>query len=214
MKNFDKTIVLSRHLSTAANENNIIMGRKLDPEINKEHEESYRANIKALNGWIGERDKGKISFYSSPALRCVQTLKIAIPLLSYENKPFDIDDRLWETDCGEFSGKSVSQIRKDSPELLDLWVNHPEKMKFPGGESYEDVQTRANAWLRDVMDKDTDIVFAVTHVDVIKMIVFWALKLPISSKRLMVMEPGSVTVLGKRQNEIVLLNSNLFGGLM
>lgn len=212
MKKWDKLVLLSRHLPTMANEKGIIMGRKMDPPINRGWETDYRKNIRWLKKSM-RLNKKDLDFYSSPSLRCQQTIEIAISEIGEKGQNYQIDERLWETDCGSFSGKNAKQIRQDSPELLDMWVKHPEKMKFPGGESYNEVQLRTLNWLKETLKKEARMIFVVTHVDVIKMAVFGAVNIPISSKRLITIDPGSITVLGIRGNETVLLNSNLFGGV-
>ena len=213
MKKWDKLIFLCRHLPTLENETGIIMGRLIDPSINWDEENNFRKNIKQFAKFT-DIERSTTDFFSSPALRCQQTLKIALSELGFNDLKYKVDKRLWETDCGSFSGKNAKQLRIENAKLLDLWVEHPDEMKFPGGESYSDVQLRTLKWLKEALKKEARIVFVVTHVDVIKMAIFSAVNISISSKRLVTIDPGSITVLGVRGDETVLLNSNLFGGVM
>ncbi|MEK7497664.1 MAG: histidine phosphatase family protein [Patescibacteria group bacterium] len=65
--------------------------------------------------------------------------------------------------------------------------------QFPGGESYKDVQKRAWSAVCEILKQThQETIVICTHVDVIKMIIFKAGNIPISSKPFFVVDSGSI----------------------
>jgi broad specificity phosphatase PhoE len=57
-----------------------------------------------------------------------------------------------DVDYGEWSGKTVEEVRRNWPREFELWVKRPGELVFPGGESLKEVCQRVNEgllWLRD-----------------------------------------------------------------
>lgn len=211
MPETNKYILLARHLPTSANEAGLIMGRVMDLPVKSGVDEAYKNNLQKLKPLF----KGKtVRFYSSPALRCRQTCEIAISQLMDDPHDSIVDERLNETDCGEFSGKTAKQLRQNYSQLVDTWMWHPQDMVFPQGESYKQVQARALLWLNEVLKENADVIFTVSHVDVIKMLIFGILAVPISHKRRIRIDTGTVTIFSQKEEEVVLVAVNLFGKLM
>lgn len=210
----NKYIVLARHLATRANAEGVVMGRKLDLpiELNSTVEQEYKNHMSSLRQLLRMGSK-QVLFYSSPALRCKQTLELVMPVLVDDAHEYGVDERLQETDCGDFSGKTGEKLREDYPDLVDTWMWRPGEMIFPGGESYMQVQARAWLWLDEVLRGSEDVTFAVTHVDVIKMLLFKVLGVSISNKRLVDIGTGSVTIFSQRGEGVVVEALNLFGKL-
>ena len=73
---------------------------------------------------------------SSPRTRAVETAR-ALGL------PVATDERLRELDFGEFEGRTYDEIAQSEPELYRRWMETPTQVRFPGGECYADLQTRA-----------------------------------------------------------------------
>lgn len=203
-------IFLLRHLKTQANENNLIMGRAIDPPVLPQTIKAFSAYMRVL------RKKFPVlmdaQFFSSPTLRCTQTLEYAMKEINGTTQPYHTDERLNETDLGKFAGLTTKQIREQYPDLIDTWMRHPEHMTFPEGESYVDVSQRAWEWFTSVLTLPKNAIVAVTHVDIIKMILFKNLEIPIANKRLISVDTGSVTIFRKRGPEVVLIGTNLSSG--
>ena len=71
-----------------------------------------------------------------------------------------------------FLAIDLPDLYKQYPQLIDTWVKHPDKIIFPDGESYNDVQKRAWEWFESMLTLPQKAIVAVTHVDIIKMILF------------------------------------------
>jgi len=86
--------------------------------------------------------------YSSPLQRAMTTAQIVARRfgLEVEKLPGVID-----IDYGEWQGLSLAEVAKRDITLRNLWLESPEKVKFPGGESLAEVRSRATAAIDDVV---------------------------------------------------------------
>ncbi len=80
--------------------------------------------------------------YTSPRTRALETAK---PLAAARGVPLEVDERLREIDFGSFEGRTYEEIERTDPELFRAWMETPTSVRFPGGESYADVRSRALA---------------------------------------------------------------------
>lgn len=103
--------------------------------------------------------------YSSPFERCLET---AEALAAGRGLDVGILPDLGEVDYGEWTGRTFKALRRTA-----LWrrVNQlPSSVRFPGGESLEEVRDRGVRALEAIADKHRrGVVAAVTHGDVIRL---------------------------------------------
>jgi broad specificity phosphatase PhoE len=62
----------------------------------------------------------------------------------------ETDDRLRELDFGRFEGRTYEEIERDHPALYARWMQAPTTVRFPGGESYADLQARVTPALDEI----------------------------------------------------------------
>jgi phosphoserine phosphatase len=96
-----------------------------------------QAQARALAGAL--RDTGIRRIISSPLARCVQT---ALPLSSFTGVPIETEPLLLEIAHGTWEGRYRDEIARNEPVLYYEWREHPERVRFVGGESLEDVAKR------------------------------------------------------------------------
>ena len=128
--------------------------------------------------WIAARWKPS-AIYASPLRRCIATAasvaracKGAVKILDYLN---DIAYGTWQW-------RTPDEIRERSPELLERWYASPQLVRFPGGESLQDVAVRAGDALRFALDYHTGETIAfVTHDTVIRVMLCACLGLPLDA---------------------------------
>jgi broad specificity phosphatase PhoE len=122
--------------------------------------------------------------YSSPLGRALETARIiAEPHgLSVISEPGLID-----LDYGSWQGLSHQQVRERFPDLYQVWLTAPHKVRFPNGESLDDVSSRSLDTVKRLaaVHRDHNVV-AVTHRVVIKLLIcailglgssgFWAIR--------------------------------------
>ncbi len=134
-------IILTRHGETDWNTAEIFRGRA-DVDLNE-------TGLKQAE-LLGEYLSGeKIDFvYSSPLKRAVQTAEaIAQP------HTLDVNtvQNLIDFDYGEWQGLAHREVRDKYPELYQDWLDTPEQVRIPGGESLEDVRSRAMPFVEDAV---------------------------------------------------------------
>jgi len=142
-------IILIRHGRTAWNEGDgeRLRGRS-EIELNEEGVAQARATSQKLSEW-------EISaVYSSPLRRAMMTAQIiAEPLkLRVEALPALID-----IDYGKWQGLSLSEAAADNQALYKLWLNKPDQVRFPGGETLEEVGRRAVGGVESVVSRNPDL---------------------------------------------------------
>ena len=146
-------IILARHGETKWNVEEVFRGRT-DIELNQ-------TGIKQAELLAKYLSKHKIdAIYSSPLKRAVKT---AETIAGYHGLDIKVAPGLIDFDCGDWHGLLRQEVQDKYKELYDLWVNHPDKVKIPGGESLNDVGERAISVLDDVIAKHGGTVILVAH---------------------------------------------------
>ena len=152
-------IHLIRHGLTDANERGLYIGRTdlpLSPAGL-----SRLLEMKKAGGYPPAR-----RFFTSPLLRCRQTLEVLYPGCKAEILP-----GLSECDFGEWEGKSVHELKAD--ERFQEWIAG-RRQEIPGGESAQVFQERVTAEFEQLVETlmragDTDAVVC-THGGVVMLL--------------------------------------------
>lgn len=79
---------------------------------------------------------------ASPRRRAQET---AEPLAAARSLDVVTDEDLREIDFGDFEGRRYEEIEAAEPVLYRAWMEAPTTVRFPNGESYDDVCARALA---------------------------------------------------------------------
>lgn len=102
--------------------------------------------------------------YSSPMARCLETAR---PTAEALGLPVVVEEGVVEGDFGEWQGRDLRDLAK-----LPAWKhvqNDPSSFRFPGGESFYEMQHRAISALEHIWQSHPDQVVAVfSHSDVIR----------------------------------------------
>ncbi|HET9095999.1 MAG TPA: histidine phosphatase family protein [Candidatus Baltobacteraceae bacterium] len=96
-----------------------------------------QAQAQALAGALEPKNVERI--ISSPLSRCMQT---AVPLSLKTGVPIEQEPLLLEIAHGTWEGRYRDEIAATEPGLYRTWKEHPEVVKFEGGESLADVLAR------------------------------------------------------------------------
>ncbi len=170
-------IILARHGETEWNVGEIFRGR-IDIELN----ETGLKQAKLLAEYLG---KVKIDvIYSSPLKRALKTAEI---IASYHKLDVDIAPDLTDFNFGKWQSLSHQEVRDKYKKLYTEWINHPDRVKMPAGESLEDVRKRARGVVARVIARYAETVVLVSHRVVNKVLIcallgldnshFWNIKL-------------------------------------
>ncbi|MDA8292176.1 MAG: histidine phosphatase family protein [Actinomycetota bacterium] len=147
--------------------------------------------------------------YSSPLERARETARRVARHLGL---PVSVERGLLECDFGEWTGAQLSALR-----ALDAWEtvqHHPSGFRFPGGESFPEVQARlAGAVERIVSRHPGEVVVAVSHADPIKIAVGDAMGVPLDLVQRTVISPCSVSAVAYAPSGPTVLCVNSTGDL-
>lgn len=127
------TVYLIRHGQTAWNREEVFRGRA-DIPLN----ETGRKEALLTGQYLRGVKVGLV--YSSPLSRAVET---AEAIARHQGKEVQILDGLIDIDFGRWQGVSHEGVRERYGELYRQWKNTPNLVRFPGGESLEEVRERA-----------------------------------------------------------------------
>ena len=154
-------IILARHGETMWNATEIFRGR-IDIELNEtgikqaELLAEYLSNVKID------------AIYSSPLKRALKTAEM---IAGYHKLDIDITLGLIDFNYGKWQGLSHQEVKDKHEELYSEWVNHPERVKMPAGESLTNVRKRAMDVIANVIDKYKETVVLVSHRVVNKILI-------------------------------------------
>lgn len=162
-------LVLVRHAEPADDARGRCYGR-LDVELSAEGHTQSRRLAARLSG------EPVAAVFSSPLLRARAT---AEAIATAHGLPVRVLGELRELDFGELEGRSFAEIQVSRPDLYEQWMRAPTTMRFPGGESYDDLHARvvdAVSLLRAQYDGQR--VIAVAHGGVVRAVLAEALGMP------------------------------------
>jgi probable phosphoglycerate mutase len=145
--------------------------------------------------------------YSSPLARAKET---AAPIARACGLQISVDEGLSECDFGEWTGSKLSKLMK-LPEWQTV-QRAPSTFRFPGGESFTEMQTRMVSTLDRLRGKHPGgTIVCVSHADTIKAAVAHALGTHIDLFQRIVISPASVTAVSWHAGGPVVLAVNSTG---
>ena len=151
--------------------------------------ERGRAEIEAVAARLSGERVGAL--YSSPLQRTRETAEIVAARLGL---PVAVHDDLNELDFGEWTGASFDAIRADP--RWQAWATQRSLASIPGGESMRQVQRRAVEALMEIRQRhQDDTVVLVSHGDVIRSVLVFALGMPLDFYGRIEVGQGSLSTL-------------------
>jgi probable phosphoglycerate mutase len=150
------TLYLARHGETEANKSNRFSGRRDTPLTESGLIQCHRV------GEILKREAGMrppLAFVASPLFRARLTMEIVLSVLGVPEDSYAIEPRIAEIDLGLWDQLTDAEARALDPALYDARAADKWNVRVPGGENYQEVAARAEAWVKSLA-ADT---FAVSH---------------------------------------------------
>ncbi len=125
--------------------------------------------------------------YTSALQRCVVTGTIIANVCGAKAIPLE---GLMDIDYGAWQMRSHDEIKTDAPAAYRLWRASPQRMRFPDGESLQDLVARTADVVRLVLERHpTDTVVMVGHDSVNRAILMQFLDQPLSAYWRLVQDP-------------------------
>ena len=120
-----------------------------------------------------------VAIYTSGLQRCVVTgAKIA----AATGAPASVMDGLLDLDYGAWQMRSHDAVRAEAPDAFRLWQGAPHLMRFPNGESLQDLLARTSDALRTVIARHpADPVVMVGHDSVNRALLLQLLDQPLAA---------------------------------
>ncbi|MHB8780198.1 MAG: histidine phosphatase family protein [Candidatus Geothermincolia bacterium] len=192
-------LYLVRHGETEYNRHDLFRGLT-DIPLN----ETGRLQARAAAEYL--KDHPIAAFYSGPLQRSRDTCDA---IARAHGAPVRLMPQLQDIDYGEWSGRTVAEVREGYPQVFRVWGTDPERVTFPGGESLADAAARVEQGLAELAARHPDeAVVAVGHKMVNRLILCAVLDAPIASMWHIEQFNGAINVIdtGPRGYLLVQLN--------
>ena len=117
--------------------------------------------------------------YTSPLTRCIVTGEAIAQACRLKSR---ILDDLRDIDYGAWQSRSYADIRAENPGLFAAWLATPHLVRFPNGDSLQDLVARTSDALRFILAQHVDdTVVIVGHDSVNRALLLQLLDQPLSS---------------------------------
>ena len=170
--------------------------------------ETGQAQAQAVGQRLASQPKLKVdAIYASPLERTKETAGFIAAALGLKVKA---DKGLLEADIGDWTGQELKAVAK-TPEWK-IVHSYPSGFRFPGGESFVEMQTRTVSALDRLRQAHPgQTIVAVSHADTIKAAVAHALGTHLDLFQRIVISPCSVTAIAYGDGGPTVLSVNSVG---
>ena len=163
-------IFLIRHGETEWNKQNRLQGNS---DVHLSPEGFHQAITLAEHAPFRNAD----AIYSSNLARAMETARV---IAERFNLTVKLMPELREMNYGDWEGRFISELAKESPEAFGKFFTDPERCHPPHGETFLECQARVMIGIRDIIDKhENQKVIVVSHGATNRLILAAALDVPI-----------------------------------
>lgn len=121
------------------------------------------------------------TLYTSPMGRCIETGE---PIARRLGIASHVLEGLHDLDYGQWQGYTHEAVQERWPDLYAGWHGSPHLVRFPGGESLQDLVARTADGLREVLQRhcgSTEVVLLIGHDSVNRALLLQLLDQPLSA---------------------------------
>ena len=159
-------------------------------EVEGIHPERFRGRMELELTALGRRQAQAVAHriaaefapqavYTSPMGRCRDT---GAEIASACGLSAQVLDGVNDLDYGQWQWQTHEAVKAAHPQAYALWKNAPQWVRFPGGESLQDLALRTADGLRALLQRHSDhTVVLVGHDSVNRALLLHALDLPLSA---------------------------------
>jgi len=191
-------IILARHGETEWNVEEIFRGR-IDIELN----ETGMKQAEFLAEYLSHLQLEAI--YSSPLKRALTT---AETIAGYHKLGVNVAPGLIDFNYGEWQGLPHQEVKDKYKELYAKWINSPEQVRIPAGESLDDVRGRALGVVKNVVARHEGTVALLSHRVVNKVLICTLLGLDNSHFWNIKQDTGGTTTFTYEKDRFILTEHN------
>ena len=194
-------IILVRHGETMANKTQLVLGTSDVPLT-----ELGRDQAKAAAQKISLMEPSPTFLFSSPYQRAKETAGYISNVIGLE--PIFMDG-LKEMNSGEMEGIKASEMDDKYPEYMKNWRRDHSTARPPGGETLEEVHSRAWKSILNIFNEyDESLVVVVAHLFPIQGILCNVLGIKSNNFEKLVIDLGSLSYIEIQSNSYRLLRMN------
>lgn len=144
--------------------------------------------------------------HASPLARCIST---ASAIAAATGAAVATAADLTDLDYGDWRWQTHDAVKRGDPERYARWHDAPDIVRFPNGESLQDMAARTADMLRAVVGRDTDgTVVLVGHDSTNRVLLTQLLGLPLSAYWRLAQDPCAISVarLTEGRAQLLLMN--------
>ncbi|MBI4332616.1 MAG: histidine phosphatase family protein [Chloroflexi bacterium] len=187
-------IILVRHGQTDWNKEERFRGR-FDIELN----ETGLKQAELAGQALLRLDVAAI--FASPLKRALKTGEI---IAARTGKPLSVTDGLIDIDFGEYQGLNSAEAKTKDETLWRKWLDSPQLVSFPGGESLASVEERVRLTIGKAREQQPGkTVVMVSHSVVCKVMVCHVIGLDLSHFWQIDQATGALSVFEERNSQLV-----------
>jgi len=147
-----------------------------------------------------------VTVYASPRQRCVVTAQAIATATAAPCRPLEL---LNDLDYGAWTGKTYEEIRQTQPAAYRRWRTLPHLVRFPDGDSLQQLYARVADALRFALDQHPDgTVVIVAHDSSNRVLLLHALGLPLSAYWRMTQAPCGINEIVADDDGLTVLRMN------
>jgi phosphoserine phosphatase len=146
------------------------------------------------------------AIYTSPLSRCIATGAAIATACDVSSRALDA---LMDIDYGAWQFKTFDEARADDPNLFAAWFATPHLIRFPGGESLQDVVARTSDALRLALAHyEGATVVLVGHDSVNRALLLQLLDQPLAAYWRLAQSPGCINEIDIADGRVEILRVN------
>ncbi|MFW6146827.1 MAG: histidine phosphatase family protein [Thermodesulfobacteriota bacterium] len=192
-------VYLARHGETEWNKELRFRGRA-DIPLNQTGHRQAKAIADAL------ADKEINAIYTSPLQRSIET---ALPTADLFGLRSTTVQGLIDISYGQWEGLGYGEVQKQYANLYHQWEEYPEAVKFPEGESLDEVRERSFSAFKDAVAENSDkSILVIPHRVINKVLLCAILGLSNAHFWLLKQDTGCINVIEHVDNRFVLVKMN------
>lgn len=174
-------ILLTRHGHVQGIDPERFRGREPLDLTERGRAEATAVARRIADGWRVRR------IYTSPMGRCIET---GAAIAKASGAAAEVCDDLNDIDYGAWQFKTLASAKTADPDLFAAWFATPQLVRFPNGESLQDVAARAANALRFVLARHPrDTIVLVGHDSLNRALLLQLLGMPLSAYRRLAQSP-------------------------
>jgi phosphoserine phosphatase len=163
------------------------------------------AEAERLARRIGALSK-PVAILSSPSKRCLRTAQTIAAACGLRVQSCE---KVNDIDYGSWQFRTHDEVKLMSPGLFAAWFATPERVRFPDGESLQDVAARTSDSLRVVLSQyPNETVVIVAHDSVNRVILSQLIGLPLSAYWRFAQQPCCINEIDIAQDSCRILRLN------